>query len=109
MSLKRGLARKTPLPWQLPVLTHSEIVAIQQLEQGAADQYQQRVAWACIREKLCGAEIMSFWPGEDGRRATDFHEGKRWVALQLRRISRLKPAGVDERGAPPAMPGEAEE
>jgi hypothetical protein len=28
---------------------------------------------------------------EDGRRATDFAEGKRWVGLQLRRIEKMRP------------------
>lgn len=92
-------------PWKLPGLTTPDIVALQALEQGVADQHQQRHAWQVIRETLCGCERMTFWPGGlEGERATSFAEGKRWVAAQLRRISRLKPSGVDTRDDPPAMP-----
>jgi hypothetical protein len=104
--------RATPKPWELlpHQLTPSGVYAIQALAQGMADANQQQLAWTFIREVLCACETMSFWPGaEDGRRASDFAEGKRWIAAQLRRISRLKPATVDSRGAPPAMPGEPQE
>jgi hypothetical protein len=42
---------------------------------------------------------MTFWPGgEDGKRATDFAEGKRWVGVQLRRIEKLRPDHRNESG-----------
>jgi hypothetical protein len=45
----------------------------------------------------CAKPRMTFWAGgEDGRRATDFAEGKRWVGLQLRRIEKLRPDHRDE-------------
>ena len=45
-----------------------------------------------ILRVLCETDRMTFWPGaEDGRRATDFAEGKRWVGVQLRRIEKLRP------------------
>ena len=102
-----ALKAKTPLPWVLPVVEDADIFALQALDNGLANPDQQKRAWRFIREILCGCETMSFWPGaEDGRRGTDFAEGKRWVANQMRRISRLKPGKVDPRGAPPAMPNE---
>lgn len=95
---------KTPQPWQLPVLEDADIFAVQALAQGVGGKAEQLRAWAFIR-KLAAADLMSFWAGgEDGRRATDFAEGKRWVADQLRRISRLKPAAVSSRDEPPPMP-----
>lgn len=96
----------TLLPWKLAHLTDVEIFAIKAFAGGQADERQQLQAWAAIRT-LAGADKMSFWPGgEDGRRATDFAEGKRFVADQLRRISRLQPAKVDSRDEPPPMPTE---
>lgn len=112
MKAPASRASRTPKPWELlpHQLTDAGVFAIQALATGTADANQQAIAWAFIRETLCGAETMSFWPGgEDGRRATDFAEGKRWVAAQLRRISRLRPKTIDSRGAPPAMPGEPQE
>lgn len=101
-------AKRTPLPWILPPVTDADIFAVQALADGRADAHAQRRAWSFIRE-LASADRMSFWPGgEDGRRATDFAEGKRWVADQLRRISRLRPAGFDPRGEPPPMPTQDE-
>lgn len=95
--------------WQLPVLADVEIFALKAVCEGKADADQQRLAWAVIREKLCQCELMSFWPGgEDGRRGTDFAEGKRWVAIQMRRLSRLAPSRVDPRGPPPPMPPKPE-
>lgn len=98
---------KTPLPWVLPVSEDADIFALQALNNGQANPDQQQRVWRFIRETLCGCEIMSFWPGgEDGRRATDFAEGRRWVATQMRRLSRLKPRNINPRGAPPPMPNE---
>lgn len=102
----------TLLPWQLPIekLESADIVAVQSLSQGTADSHQQRRAWDFIRNRLCQCDGMSFWPGgEDGKRATDFAEGKRFVGEQLRRISRMKPSRIDPRGEPPAMPGDNSE
>lgn len=102
----------TLLPWQLPLdrIPPSAIVAIRAVAAGNANEHQQRDALAYIREGLCGRGKMSFWPGgEDGRRATDFAEGKRWVGDQLQRIVDLKQGHIDPRGPPPAMPGEPQE
>lgn len=102
---------KTALwPWKFPPMETADIVAVQALANGTANEGQQKRAYEFIRVTLCGSEKMTFWPGaEDGRRATDFAEGKRWVASALWRISRLRPSEIDTRGAPPAMPGEPEE
>lgn len=106
---KRAAAVKTPLPWKLPPIEDADIFAIQAFSKGIAGEAEQLRVWAVLR-KLAGADAMSFWPGgEDGRRASDFAEGKRWVADQMRRLSRLKPAQVSSRGEPPPMPGANQE
>jgi hypothetical protein len=105
----RSVKPKTLLPWQLPPIEDADIFAVQAFARGAAGEAEQLRAWAVIR-RIAGADRMSFWPGgEDGRRATDFAEGKRWLADQMRRLSRLKPAEVSSRGEPPPMPGANQE
>lgn len=99
-----------PPPWSLPIndlLAYpSEIAAIRALSEGGADEHQQRLILPFIQRVICRAEMSSYCPGgDDGRRATDFSEGKRWVWLQLRRIVvSLVPDRVDTRGDPPPMP-----
>ena len=79
-------------PWQLPATDSADVFAIQAVAKGIANEGQQRQAWEYIVRNLCETDRMTFWPGgEDGRRATDFAEGKRWVGIQLRRIERLRP------------------
>lgn len=83
----------------------ADIYAVQAIAQGIAGEAEQKRFWNFL-QAFCGCGRMSFWPGgEDGRRATDFAEGKRWVGDQMRRLSRLKPAEPDSSGEPPAMPG----
>lgn len=105
---------KEPVPWSLPLTElnkhPSEVAAIRALAEGGADEHQQRMAFGFILSRLCGVDAMSFWPGgEDGKRATDFAEGRRWVGIQLRRIVKLVPDRFDTRGAPPPMPMAREE
>jgi len=79
-------------PWQLPAIESADIFAIQAVAKGIANEGQQQRAWDYIVRALCETERMTFWPGgEDGKRATDFAEGKRWVGVQLRRIEKLRP------------------
>jgi hypothetical protein len=74
-------------PWQLPAIDNADIFALQAVVKGKANEGQHYIIRA-----LCGTDLMSFWPGgDDGRRASDFAEGKRWVGIQLRRIERLRP------------------
>ena len=100
---------KTLLPWQLPIdrIPPWAISAVRAIAAGTADEHQQREGLAWIRDGLSARTRMSFWPGgDDGRRATDFAEGRRWVGDQLQRICNLTPGQVDPRGPPPPMPGD---
>jgi hypothetical protein len=79
-------------PWQFPKIDSADIFAVQALAKGIANEGQQQRAFDYILRVLCETDRMTFWPGaEDGRRATDFAEGKRWVGVQLRRIEKLRP------------------
>ena len=100
---------KAPPPWVLrpeDIKKYpGEIAALRALAEGGADEYQQRMVLPFIQRVLCQADVSSYCPGgEDGRRATDFAEGKRWVWLQLRRILNMVPDQADTRGEPPPMP-----
>jgi hypothetical protein len=76
-------------------LAFPQLAAAVQMEvtgKGIANEGQQQRALDYIVRVLCETDRMTFWPGgEDGRRSTDFAEGKRWVGVQLRRIEKLRP------------------
>lgn len=91
-------------PWARPALDPSEQAAIYALARGTADAHQQRLAFEVIRVKICGESSISYYPGgEDGRRATDYAEGKRFVGLTMGYFARRE-GPIDLRGEPPAMP-----
>ncbi len=105
---KKPVSEQAALPWQTPpTIQNEDIFALQALERGTANAAQQKRAVTFIERTLCATDRMSFYPGgEDGRRATDFAEGKRWVGSQLRRLLKLRP---DHRGrAMEEPPAEAE-
>jgi len=84
-------------PWQMPRIEDADIFALQAIANGTAGTAQQQRAYAYVVRTLCETDRMTFWPGgEDGKRATDFAEGKRWVGLQLRRIEKMRPDHRDQ-------------
>jgi hypothetical protein len=83
-------------PWQMPRIADADIFAVQAVAGGTATAAQQQRAFDYVVRVLCETDRMTFWPGipgtgDDGRRATDFAEGKRWVGLQLLRIKKMRP------------------
>lgn len=83
-------------PWQLPPIDAADIFALQALANGNANAVQQKRALEFVVSGLAEEHRMSFYPGgDDGRRASDFAEGKRWVGSQIRRILKLRPKGLD--------------
>ena len=102
---KKPQAEQPAWPWQLPPgIENADIFALQALERGAANASQQQRAIAFVERRLCATDRMSFYPGgEDGKRASDFAEGKRWVGTQLRRLLKLRPdhRGEPKTGSPP--------
>jgi hypothetical protein len=76
----------------MPRIEDADIFALQAIANGTASSAQQQRAYDYVVRALCETNRMTFWPGgEDGKRATDFAEGKRWVGLQLRRIEKMRP------------------
>lgn len=79
------------LPWEPADVDERVVYAIRALRSGEAMEHQQILAWDWLMY-LTGAgdgyADMSFRPGADGARATDFAEGKRFVGLQLMKMMR---------------------
>lgn len=61
----------------------ADTMAIKALAAGKANEGQQKRALDWIIKTLCGTYDLSWRPGIDGARVTDFAEGKRHVGLQL--------------------------
>lgn len=92
-----GKLRKSWTPKATPWMPHDYdddvIMAVRQFSEGKANAGQQKLAWDWLMYvTACTEEYadLSFRPGEEGRRATDFAEGKRFVGLQVRKM--LHPA-----------------
>lgn len=62
-------------------------VAVQALAEGKASAYQQKLALQCIVEDLCEYHGLSYSP--DNTHDTAFAEGKRWVAAQIVKLTRI--------------------
>lgn len=93
---------KPPInPWDPPELSDHEVMALKALRDGVASAGQQKMALSAIVVKFASAGDMSFRPGgEDGRRATDFSEGKKYVAQRIQEaLTRpMKPTGGQNAG-----------
>lgn len=89
-------------PWMAPDRDDAVIWATLAFAKGQASESQQRLLWDWIMYSTGASDEwadLSFRPGEEGRRATDFAEGKRFVGIQLR--SNLHPIRRPKE-APPA-------
>lgn len=81
--------------------------AVQAMVRGEATPDQQLRFLNLVISKLAGTYDLSFRPGgEDGRRDTDFAEGKRYVGLQLVTMTKVDVAELErrEREAPKNTP-----
>ena len=76
-------------PWAPTPYGKPEVAAIQALANGNATPEMQRHALKWIIEIAAGYYDLSFRPGEDGRRETDFAEGKRYVGAQIVKMTKL--------------------
>jgi hypothetical protein len=71
--------------------TDDDIRAIRALAAGNASDSQQIRAMNWIIQQASGYYDLSFRPGVDGARATDFAEGKRFVGAQIVKLTKLTP------------------
>ncbi len=73
-------------PYLPPAYDLADATALHALSKGEADAEQQIRAWRWITERLCEVYGLSFRPGIDGPRLTDFAEGKRFVGTELKKF-----------------------
>lgn len=70
------------------------IMAVRAFADGKANDGQQITVWNWILHAVCQVDGMSYRAGGiEGQRATDFAEGKRYVANQLRKM--LNPITIE--------------
>jgi len=75
--------------WLPPDFKLADVASIQALMIGKADAEQQKRALRYIVETLAGTYDPSYRPGaEEGRRETDFAEGRRFVGLRIVAMTR---------------------
>lgn len=81
-------------PWVPPDYEIADVSAIQALVAGTATKEQQRRALDWVINQAAGTYDLSFRPGDEGRRDTDFAEGRRFVGLQLVKLLKLNTAAL---------------
>jgi hypothetical protein len=82
--------KQSSRPWNPPQCEKADIAAIKALAAGSASSEQQVRAIKWIVEEVCMYYNLSFSPGgEDGRRDTDFAEGRRFVGAEIVKMTKL--------------------
>jgi hypothetical protein len=77
-------------PWFPPQCEKADIAAVKALASGSANPEQQVRAIKWIVEEACMYYNLSFCPGgEDGRRDSDFAEGRRFVGAEIVKMTKL--------------------
>lgn len=94
---KKPLKRVVPMAWHPVPYENEHVFAMQALRDGKATPDQQAVALKWILEFACGRLEQHYYPGEAGRRDTDFALGRAFVGHQIAKLLNLKP--TTRRGA----------
>lgn len=89
MASEQGKQKSKQSSWKPPEYELSDVSALQALQRGDADKDAQIRALKWIIENACATYDLSYRPGEDGRRDTDFAEGRRFVGLQVVKLLKL--------------------
>lgn len=91
-------AKKPPVreAWTPPEWEDADAYAIQRCIQGNADPADQRRAIDWIINAACGTYDLSFRPGVQGDRDTSFAEGRRFVGLQIIKMSKINYQRMNE-------------
>ena len=76
-------------PWHPAPYEEADVYAIKALAAGVANEGQQQRALGWIVNTLCGTYDLSFRDGDNADRNTAFAEGKRFVGLQLVKLTKL--------------------
>ena len=92
-------------PWLPRDYERADVVAFQALASGTADASQQKRALKWLIETGCMTYEMTYFPGPDGPRNSDFAQGMRSVGLQVVKLLKLNP-GLVKASNPNADPYE---
>ncbi len=91
----------------------ADLYAVRAVYEGTANEGQQRRAFEWILRHACGIYDLSYRPGGDeGGRATDFAEGRRFAGLQIAKLLQpeaLKAVTKKERPASNSKRGKDEQ
>lgn len=85
-------------PWKPAAYGLEIATAFQALMRGDCPAHLQQKAVKFILFDLCGVRDLSFRPGPEGARETDFAEGKRFVGLQIGKLLETKVNRGGEQG-----------
>lgn len=77
-------------PWKPARWEPADASALQALMRGDCPPNLQTRAIKFIMLQLCGLRDLSYRPGPEGARETDFAEGKRFVGLQIAKLLEVK-------------------
>lgn len=77
-------------PWKPAVYDDAVAHAFKALALGAASLHQQKLALEWLVRDCCRTYDLSYRPGEEGQRDTDFAEGMRHVGLQIVKLLNVK-------------------
>lgn len=90
--------RRATMPWDVPLLEVSEASAVKAMAAQHPGGFE-------VIMKICGLDRLSFTAGgDDGRRATDFAEGKRFVGACLRNTVTMSLPSPVRSAPPPDLP-----
>lgn len=78
---------KSNAPYIPPEYKDSHVAAFRALAEGVANEDQQKIAYNFILHDLCDTYGLSYRPASD--RDTAFAEGKRFVGLQVVKLTKL--------------------
>jgi hypothetical protein len=83
-------------PWYPPPSEKADIAAIKALATGTANSEQQIRAVKWIVEVGAMYYDLSYSPGDEGRRDTDFAEGRRFVGAQIVKMTKIDLSKIKE-------------
>lgn len=76
-------------PWKPVAYELADAGSLQALLRGDATKDQQQRALRFVIENIAGTYEVSYRPGLEGQRDTDFAEGRRFVGLQIVKLLKL--------------------
>lgn len=85
------------LPWLPPTLSPGQVGALKAVFQGLASAEQQRQAFDVVCEISYNGGA-HYFPGEDGRRDTDFALGRKFVGDMMKTIVKVRITKGGEHG-----------